>query len=608
MIMTEKKRLVLIFAVLAAAVFVVAFALLSGTFFKISLSCAEAAGEITVTGPTAPEPFTYGTNTAELRVEAVYSGEVRYQWYFKGADDDDYGVLPRENRAVYAVRRPDQSGSYFCRVSDAADGSIYCDSRTIQVTVYKMVVNIKIDDKTSVYGEDTVPLTFTRLTPLVAGDTENELGITLKKADGDEVGSYAITGDFISELYAPVFRDGVYEIKKRPINVTVADVSSVYGEPIKELSYEIKNENQLIEGDAVEDLNITLTKESGADAGKYAINGACDSKNYEVVFSPATYEIKPKEVDVRLVGINELVYSGVTPDIVCEVIGADKELTATVTFDKAVRNAGDYVAYVRTDDKNYKAYNSEIPFTVAKASLKITFEDAIIKVGETFNPIFIYDGFVNGENEEVLRSLPTLSPALANAGKYKLLPFGASADNYEISYIEGNLQINVDVLRSDNVELKGSFAPDSTLTVGNGNSAEGVSVFKKKHILSVVTDCTDIKTDGVHGEYTATLKNGKKYFPLFMRACIVDEDGNKVVLKSYGEDKDGNFTFTADEAGTLVIYYSLIVPLIILAVLILIILIIIIFRVRDKKRYNRARIGHSYARQYADAVVKTRRK
>ena len=83
--------------------------------------------------------------------------------------------------------------------------------------------------------------------------------------------------------------------------------------------------------------------------------------------------------------------------------------------------------------------------TVTKAPLTITAKSYSMKQGDAL-PTFevIYEGFKNGESEDVLTTKPTLTTTATSASKpgtYEISLAGATADNYEISYIKGLLTV-----------------------------------------------------------------------------------------------------------------------------------------------------------------------
>ena len=59
-----------------------------------------------------------------------------------------------------------------------------------------------------------------------------------------------------------------------------------------------------------------------------------------------------------------------------------------------------------------------------------------------------YSGLVNGDSSTVVAglSLSTTATAASNAGNYAIVPGGATATNYAISYANGTLDVNPAVL------------------------------------------------------------------------------------------------------------------------------------------------------------------
>lgn len=85
--------------------------------------------------------------------------------------------------------------------------------------------------------------------------------------------------------------------------------------------------------------------------------------------------------------------------------------------------------------------------TITPAELTVTVADVTRDEGEE-NPDFvlIYEGFVNGETEAVLKVKPTASTTATKdspAGEYDITVKGGIADNYEFDYVDGRLTVNV---------------------------------------------------------------------------------------------------------------------------------------------------------------------
>ena len=84
--------------------------------------------------------------------------------------------------------------------------------------------------------------------------------------------------------------------------------------------------------------------------------------------------------------------------------------------------------------------------TVTKALLTITAKSYSIKQGEPLPTTYeiTYSGFKNGETKSVLSQQPTVTcsaTAASEPGRYDIIVSGATADNYEITYVKGTLRI-----------------------------------------------------------------------------------------------------------------------------------------------------------------------
>lgn len=538
---------------------------------------------------------TYDGNPVTIDIKGSLSDGVTYVWYKKGETDS---VISESS--VLSVVYPAESGVYYCK---ATKDGVEETSSDVAITVRKATAEVKINDVTTVYGEKEQVLTYERTTSLIGSDSVEDLKITLSREAGKTVGEYEISGSSSSEKYDVRFIGGVYKITKRRIYVTVASLDSVYDEPLKELRFEAEQGSTFAAGESIDDLNVTLKKESGFDAGRYAITATYDNENYDVIFTAATYTITPKILNFRVIGAENLVYSGSTPEISCEITGDEAETSHKIilSYDKAVKNAGEYVGYARIADSNYALNNDgEFTFSIAKAPLRIVLSDISYKVPEdiTLDDFIKYYGFVGTENEKNLNvNLSANLPAVP--GEYSIEPYGAALDNYEITYVAGKVTVYKSELSADLGSLNGSFNPNATLTLTE-NSTDDVNGYGRIDRLIVLAYGIDAE-GGVAGKYTGKITLAKTPFTFGLRACIVDSDGVKHKLDGYTVS-DGTITFTADCEGVLVLYYDLLLPAIIVLVILLIIIIVAIKRSSDAKKYKKAAALAEAAKSYADAA------
>ena len=204
--------------------------------------------------------------------------------------------------------RPLNAGTYTLTVT--LKGYLFesgLNTATLTVYIKKLAIDATIDTASKVYGEADPALTFTfDEAELQYPDTADALAVTLTRAEGDTVGSYAITGKSASVNYKVNFTnngEALFTISKRPINVTISAVSKVYGvttDPALTFTFD---EAELQYSDTKDALGVTLKRVSGDNAGSYAINGTSSSANYAVTFTNSgekLFTINKREITVTL--------------------------------------------------------------------------------------------------------------------------------------------------------------------------------------------------------------------------------------------------------------------------------------------------------------------
>src|SRR5690606_14617522 len=105
----------------------------------------------------------------------------------------------------------------------------------------------------------------------------------------------------------------------------------------------------------------------------------------------------------------------------------------------------------QTGNSNYTAAPEVTQqLTVNKKALTITAHNKTMKQGEPLPTFTVgYDGFVEGEDESVMTSMPvfnTIATSASVPGNYNIEISGAAANNYSISYNSGILTIEEETL------------------------------------------------------------------------------------------------------------------------------------------------------------------
>ena len=248
--------------------------------------------------------------------------------------------------------------------------------------------------------------------------------------------------------------NGKLTVTKAPLTITAKSYSIKQGDalPTFEATYDGFKNN---ETDAVltKKPTITTTATSASAPGTYEIVVAdAGATNYDITYVKGTLTItKADEVVVTAKSYSrkygeanptfEYTTSGATltgtPSISCE---------ATATSPTATSPVGEYdIVVSKGSITNYNVTLVNGKLTVTKAPLTITAKSYTIKQGDAL-PTFEaeYSGFKNNETSSVLTTQPTIRTTATSAsepGTYEITISGASATNYDITYVKGTLTI-----------------------------------------------------------------------------------------------------------------------------------------------------------------------
>ncbi|MBR1881200.1 MAG: hypothetical protein IJ804_10725 [Prevotella sp.] len=265
-------------------------------------------------------------------------------------------------------------------------------------------------------------------------------------------------------------------IAKKALTITADAKSKVYGADDPALTY---TSSGLVEGDAITGV---LTRTEGENVGEYDITQGTltAGDNYSISYAGAKLSISQKEATLAW-SSTEFTYNGLEQKptaTVSNLVGNDQ---CTVTVSGAT-NAGDHTSTASAlSNANYKLPEVKTQaFTIAKAPLTISCGTYTMRKGEAL-PTFIaeYSEFVNGENESVLATAPTLTTGAtseSSRGDYDVVVAGAEAANYDIAYQNGKLTILENYTAGDGVVIEQGSDGYYVLTVDEGNGVPSVDI------------------------------------------------------------------------------------------------------------------------------------
>lgn len=255
------------------------------------------------------------------------------------------------------------------------------------------------------------------------------------------VGHYTILIEFEgNDVYGYSYIEISLNILSVEVCVEIDSLSSYYGDEIKPLTYTLNEEINNIS-----DIGIVIEKEEGDVVGRYKITGEWSNKNYIVTFVEAFYDIKPREIKIKIDN-KESVYGGsllpLTYKIISGSIVEGDDLNIELRKENGL-DAGEYVISGTYLNSQYNVMFIEGVYTIDKLDIEniefndintvYTGEDVMIGVNSTR----LSDGSVADvkyyyNNKEV--------SSFRNAGRY-LVKAMISNKNYNTLELEAIIDI-----------------------------------------------------------------------------------------------------------------------------------------------------------------------
>jgi len=331
------------------------------------------------------------------------------------------------------------------------------------LTITPAALTISADNKTKVYDKQVFPAFTVSYDGFAGSDSESDLQGTLSFS-GDaftavNVGTWEIIPEGLESTNYNIIRvNGSLEITPASLTVTADDKSKVYDAAI--FTDFTASYSGFAGSDGPGDLDGALTfggdAASAVNVGTYTITpGGLLSDNYNISYNSGalnitkavltiTAEDKSKDYDGQAFTGFTVVYDG--------FVGGEDEtsLEGSLSFDGTAVdavNAGDYEIIPQGySSQNYDISYVSGEFIISTVALIVTADNKSKPYdGQEFTDFTVsYAGFVTGENEGDLQgTLSFAEPAVGaiNAGSYTIQPQGLTSNNYNISYVNGELTI-----------------------------------------------------------------------------------------------------------------------------------------------------------------------
>lgn len=391
-------------------------------------------------------------------------------------------------------------------------------------TINKAPLTINVNDAEKVYGDENPQFTYS-FSGFVNNEDESVLSsavsFSTKANKNSGAGTYGVAASATAKNYEIGCTEGTLTVKKAPLSVKVNAKSRVYGDANPQFDFTYVG---LKNGDGVPVFTSELTTSTKAtkysDVGDYevTVSGGVATNYSFTEYIPGTLTITQAPLGISAQStVRE--YGEANPEFQFAYSGFKNEdteecLTAqptVVTLATPTSSVGEYeITPNGAEAKNYAINYTSGTLTVNKAPLTVQAEAAERVYGDE-NPkfTFAYGGFKNEETEEVFTNRPsaTTEAGLTSAvGTYDIVPSGAEAQNYDITYKNGTLSVTKAPLAVgivDNKRVYGEENPAIALTYSGFKNSDNENCIAEKPVVTVNAE----KKSDV-GEYTISVAGG----------------------------------------------------------------------------------------------------
>jgi hypothetical protein len=431
------------------------------TYVPANLSVTQRAITVTAAakskeyGATDPE-LTYSVTTGSLVPTHALSGSL------SRATGEDAGT--------YAISQGTLANSNYNITYVGADLSI--TQRPITVSAASATKQYGASDPTFAHSVTSGSL--------VVGDA---LTGSLSRASGENVGSREITiGTLANANYAITFVPANLTITQRPITVTAADQTKVFGSTDPPLTYSVTT-GSLVGSDS---LSGALSRATGEDVGTYAINqGTLANSNYDISFVGGSLSVSRAVQNALTVTTSQVTYGtsvvlgstgGSGTGDVSYAVTSSGTAGCSISSD-TLTATGDVgstctVTATKAQSTNYSAASSVAKtITVIDRAITVTATAVSKTYGDT-DPAFAYT-ITSG----TLVSGDTLSGALGrtsgeNVGTYAINQGTLANANYAITFVGSNLTVSerpITLTAANRTKVFGDTDPSLAYSITSGS-------------------------------------------------------------------------------------------------------------------------------------------
>lgn len=486
--------------------------------------------------------FTYGGSAPVLT--ATYEGLVN--------DDTEEVVTGLE--LASEVNATTNAGIYPISGQNATANNYEIHYANGEMTIDKAELLVAVLNESVSYGAE-VPNYQLSYAGFLNGDGIDDIEepvATSTFGKGSPVGIYPIKlSGGTAANYFITLGEGSITVNKALLTARADDQSVIFGDEVPELTVTYEG---FVNGDDVSDITApaaTTTATNNSGFGVYPITlSAGSAQNYQLTLNNGTLQIG-KAVLIVTAQNKEMSYGDAVPDLTMTYDGFidgedENDIVPPFIFARVTSNspAGEYpIELLGGLSNNYIFQFNNGILDVKKAPVTITANDQTITYGEDLPEFTVkYAGFVNGQDESVIAGLQITSDvdAAVSAGDYTISVSGGDADNYELTYVAGDLTVNktpLIITAEDKIMGYGGEFPELTIDYDGFVNSETKADIDAPTLTTVATADSDagvydiILTGGASNNYELILNNGNLTIGRgVLRVTVIDE------VMTYGDE------------------------------------------------------------------------
>jgi hypothetical protein len=400
-----------------------------------------------------------------------------------------------------------------------------------------------------------------------------------------------IPGTFIDDNFEVTYGLGEVIINPAALTVTVKDTSRIYGDVNPAFTTTISGFAADDDSTGITMPQVVTAATAASPVGTYALTlSGGTASNYSFTYVNGSITIKPAQLLLKADDVTK-VYGTANPQLSFTATGfvngdglssiTAPQISTTATTASGV---GTYpISLTGGSAANYTLSLQDGTFTITPATLTISANNVLRYYGDN-NPLLTMsaNGFVNGDDISSI-ILPQISTNANNSslpGNYAIVLSGGSAANYQLTLLNGILQIRkapLTITADDKTINQGSALPVFTSTIGglkNGDVISGISYSASTVNTSVAGTYTNMPSVNINAypQYDITFVAGILYVkaytaPLYKiivtRQCVrkltpaVNGNGYEVVFSYENPNsasmfipKGTNNAITIENGGT----------------------------------------------------------